>query len=172
MRALSLGVLAIAIAGCAAPQAAGPESILPLAKLRLYETGVGYFERSGSVGAGSRASLPVPAGHIDDALKTLVVLSANGRANVQGVEFGSSVSRGMARAMAGLPLVDGERPITYRDLLLSLRGASVEVRAGRSSCTGRLVDVVGSEESDEPKKDPPKGEAAKPPPLPLTILVL
>jgi hypothetical protein len=152
---------------------------LPLTKLRLYETGVGYFERSGDVDVGARSALPVPAGHIDDALKTLVVLSQNGRADVHGVEFGSSVSRGMARAMAGLPLVDGEGPITYRDLLLSLRGASVEVRAGRATYNGRLIDVVGASDggdaadATDAKKDP-KGDAeAKTAKLaPLTILIL
>ena len=174
MRALSLGIGLFALCGCAA-QSSTASTILPLAKLRLYETGVGYFERSGTVSAGARSALPVPAGHIDDALKTLVVLSPNGRARVDGVEFGSSVSRGMARAMAGLPLVDGEAPITYRDLLVSLRGANVEARAGRVTYTGRLVDVVGAED-DEKKNDTKsdtknddKRDAAK---TPLTILVL
>ena len=70
-----------------------PRPILPLRTLRLYETGVGYFERSGEL-AGDGATLPVPAGHLDDALKTLVVLGADGKSTVQGVEFGSSISRG------------------------------------------------------------------------------
>lgn len=158
MRALSLA-LGLLAAGCAAPRtpASTPPSILPLTKLRLYETGVAYFERSGTIDAGARSALPVPAGHIDDALKTLVVLSAGGRANVHGVAFGSSVSRGMARAMAGLPLVDGDGPITYKDLLLGLRGASVEVRVGRATYTGRLVDVVGDDDDAKDKGDT-KGE--------------
>ena len=186
MRALpfAVGVVGLlALAGCAEPRtpASSPPTILPLTKLRLYETGVGYFERSGAVDSGARSALPVPAGHIDDALKTLVVLSANGRATVNGVEFGSSVSRGMARAMAGLPLVDGEGPITYRDLLLSLRGAAVEVHAGRATYAGRLIDVVGASDGDAndasdaaDAKKTPKPDDAKPTAkqAPLTILLL
>src|SRR5262245_28679785 len=66
-------------------------SILPLKTLRLYETGVGYFERMGSA-SGDDTGLPVPAGHLDDALKTLVVLSQNRDTRIQGLEFSSSVS--------------------------------------------------------------------------------
>ncbi|MFO0654793.1 MAG: hypothetical protein U0787_06910 [Polyangia bacterium] len=78
-------------------------NILPLRSVRLYETGIGYFERAGTLG--SRATvLPVPAGHIDDALKTLVVLSRDQKTRVFGLEFASSVSPGMGRALAGLPL--------------------------------------------------------------------
>ena len=50
---------------------------MPLRKVRLYETGVAYLERQGALAQGM--SLPVPAGHLDDALKTLVVLSEDGR---------------------------------------------------------------------------------------------
>src|SRR5688572_24693702 len=77
--------------------AAAPRSAtLPLTRVRLYETGVGYFERSGAVPGGETA-LPVPAGHLDDALKTLVVLG--GDTKVSGVAFSSSVSRDMARKL-------------------------------------------------------------------------
>lgn len=76
-----------------------PAATLPLTRVRLYETGVGYFERSGAMPAGE-TSLPVPAEHLDDALKTLVVLS--GDVKVTGLAFSSSVSRDMANKPAGL----------------------------------------------------------------------
>ena len=81
--------------------ALGAESTLPLKRVRLYESGVGYFERTGALGQGAVA-LPVPASHLDDALKTLVVFSGDGRSRVSGGEFASSVTRGVARALAGL----------------------------------------------------------------------
>ncbi|MEQ9323593.1 MAG: hypothetical protein RIF41_30805, partial [Polyangiaceae bacterium] len=116
---------------------------MPLRKVRLYETGVAYFEREGALAKG--ISLPVPAGHLDDALKTLVVLSEDGDAAVDGVEFSSSVSRDMGLALAGLKgVVQGEgddREIDYAHLLDSLEGAPVEVRAGGQRVRGRLVDV-------------------------------
>jgi hypothetical protein len=149
--------------------------ILPLRTLRLYETGVGYFERSGPL-VGDRASLPVPAGHLDDALKTLVVLGPDGKSTIQGVEFGSSISRGMARALAGLP-VDGDEPLGLQQLLVGLKGAGVEVHARGLTHTGRIVDVVESSEDGvvvkpaaaaEPQGGGPTREKARA----LTLLVL
>lgn len=127
---------------CAAPGRPAPASpsVLPLRTLRLYETGVGYFEREGTLSRGEQAGLPVPAGHLDDALKTLVVLSAGGKSQVDGIEFGSSLSHGMARAMAGLSQ-DAETPLTYEALLASLEGSMVEVRSPSRVVVGRLVHV-------------------------------
>lgn len=140
--------LFLSLAACGGIAEAPPaKDVLPLKTLRLYESGVGYFERSGNLSSSSTMSLPVPAGHLDDALKTLVVLSKNGQSNVQAVEFPSSVGRAMARALAGLP-EDADAPLAYKDLLVSLRGANVAVRARHSEIRGRVIDVV----SDLPKK--------------------
>jgi len=115
---------------------------LPLRRLRLYETGVGYFERRGSVGGRDALALPLPSSHLDDALKSLVVLEATGGVRIQGMEWGSSVSEGMARAMAGLP-TDGEAPLSYADLLESLKGSRVQVTTADGHIRGRLVDLEG-----------------------------
>ena len=106
------------LAACAAPtKLVHDATILPLRTVRLYETGIGYFERAGTLG--SRATvLPVPAGHLDDALKTLVVLSRDQKTRVHGLEFASSVSPGMGRALAGLP-ESGDDPIDFQNLLQS-----------------------------------------------------
>ena len=136
-------VLLLSTTGCAslAPANTGAGAVLPLRTLRLYETGVGYFERSGKVPARADAGLPVPAGHLDDALKTLVVLSPDGKTRVDGIEFGSSLSHGMARAMAGLPLEDGD-VVGYETLLMSLKGSRVELRTPKETPRGRLGAVA------------------------------
>jgi hypothetical protein len=150
-----VSVLTLAsLTGCAAPEpeaphrATGKSQPLPLRTLRLYETGVGYFERSGTVGDKTITSLPVPAGHLDDALKSLVVLNGGGGGQVTGVAFASSVTRATARARAGLP-ADGDGPIGFKDLLVSMKGEVVTVsmrREGKVS-QGRIVEVT--EELDE-----------------------
>lgn len=122
--------------------AVAPSPTLPLQRLRLYETGVGYFERRGNVGAGDSLALPVPASHIDDALKSLVVLEDTAGVRIQGVEWSSSVSEGMARAMAGLP-VGGEEPLAYDDLLESLKGSQVQVQTKEGKLRGRFIDLEG-----------------------------
>lgn len=115
---------------------------LPLKRLRLYDSGVGYFERTGRIDGGSGGvSLPVPAGHLDDALKTLVVLSADGQTTVKGIEFRSSASRPLALALAGLPN-DPDAALSYDSLIGSLKGAPVELRTARTAFRGRLIEVL------------------------------
>lgn len=137
---------------------AGEPGVLPLERVRMYETGVAYFERGGAMHSGSELQLPVPAAHLDDALKTLVVLSPGGQARVSGVAFASSVSDGAARALAGLP-EEGEVVMGYEVVLRSLEGQRVEVSGkGIARVRGRLVEVEG------PLPVPPvaKGETAAP----------
>ncbi len=134
---------------CSQAPAKTPSSVLPLDHIRLYETGVGYFERSGRLGAGAEVNLPVPAAHVDDALKTLVVVGADGKATVSGIEFDSVVSKGMARALAGLPQ-NAEQAVDYRSILSSLKGAKVEVRTRKETFKGQLLDVF-----DAPREKPP-----------------
>jgi outer membrane murein-binding lipoprotein Lpp len=159
-----LAMCSLGLSACSAaplPQAR-TSSILPLRTLRLYETGVGYFERAGAMHSTEDTSLPVPAGHIDDALKTLVVLSSGGKSSVQGLEFGSIVSNGMARALAGLP-IGSEAPISYRDILSSLKGASVEVQSNTEKVTGRIIDVLDSPDPPKASHEEPKSTAPAPP---------
>jgi hypothetical protein len=127
----------LALFACAT---ASRERALPLEKLRLYETGVGYFERAGELGGPAGASLPVPSGHLDDALKSLVVLGKDGA--VQSVAFDSRQSPAVARARAGLP-PETDAPIRMHDVLQALTGHEVVVRSKARRIRGRVVDVIG-----------------------------
>jgi hypothetical protein len=153
LRLFALAGLLVGLSGCGASAGSTTRnSVLPLKSLKLYETGVGYFERSGTLSRDQSMTLPVPTGHLDDALKTLVISGANGAATISGVEFASSLSRGMARALAGLP-AEGDEPISYKMLLSSLKGADVEiVTKGRNAqnIKGRLVDVLDPEKDAAP----------------------
>ncbi|MFO7181643.1 MAG: hypothetical protein DIU78_023275 [Pseudomonadota bacterium] len=133
-----------------------PGRVLPLRTVRLYETGVGYFERSGKVSTEGEA-LPLPTAHIDDALKTLVVLSPGG-ARVSGVTFESVVSRGLARSLAGLPN-DPEQAVGYLQVLESLRGLSVAIETRRGELRGTLVEVREERRGEYP--DGEEGEAVR-----------
>lgn len=136
LASLAVSSLALSSAVAVAP------AELPLRKLRLYETGVGYFERRGRTQRGGKVALPLPASHLDDALKSLVILQAEGDVKIEGVQFDSSVSEDMARALAGLPTEDHE-PLSYDTVLTTLKGSRVELRADGARIRGRLVDLEG-----------------------------
>jgi len=141
----NLGLLLVVLCPTAA-LAAPRERTLPLSRVRLYETGVGYFERAGVVPAGDiRLRLPIPAGHLDDALKTLVVLG--GDVKVNGVAFSSSVSREMARKLAGLP-EEGDEPLGFSALARSFKGAQVVLGTATGNVEGRLVEVLDPGQSE------------------------
>ena len=136
-------LFACAPASQEAATASPAPDILPLRSLRLYETGVGYFERSGGL-AGRATSLPVPASHLDDALASLVVLrGGEGGGQVAGLSFASSVTKATARSSAGLP-PDPTSPIAFQDLLESMKGARVAivVRDTKEAVEGRVVEVA------------------------------
>lgn len=155
----------LSTAGCfASSSGAGHSSssdvgaVLPLTHLKLYETGVGYFERAGKLEADNDASLPVPAAHVDDAIKSLVVLDQGGTTRISGIEFSSVLSHGMARALASLPLGSHSHP-SYGAVLESLRGLEVELEVAAGSdeetqkVSGTLLDVSLLETSS-PEEDP------------------
>jgi hypothetical protein len=124
----------LALALAAAPS---PQSKLPLKTLVLYENGVGYFERRGPVISGSVAEIPLEPGQLDDALKSLVVVSTQG---VASVEFAPPLSAEAARAMAGLPERDQQASLS--NLCRSLTGVEVEIhRAVGAPVKGRVIQV-------------------------------
>ena len=127
-------------AGCRTIAPKARSSNLPLKKMRLYESGVGYFERAGLVRPDARLDLLVPAAHVDDALKTMVVHSA-GQASVESIEFDSVLSDGMARLQAGWdPRSDDV--LDHFTLLQGLRGSRVQVSTlAGETVSGRLIEV-------------------------------
>ncbi len=136
----SVALCALVAAQALGCQASTPEpSVMPLGTVRLYETGVGYFERAGIISEDT-GTLPVPASHVDDALKTLVVLSDGPNVQVAGIEFDSVMSRGLARSLAALPL-DADQEVSFADVLGSLKGIDVEVVLAGEPIRGRLIEV-------------------------------
>ncbi len=149
------GIVFLAAAGCSSPQAPRAEAkppILPLRSLRLYESGVGYFERSGSLNLQALNALPVPASHLDDALASLVVLSDPTRTSVDAISFRSQESQAVARWNAGFGS-SANGKVSFRDILMSLRGEEVVLSDAGGAHRGRLVEVLGGEETSEVPRD-------------------
>lgn len=113
------------------------QEVLPVERVRFYETGVAYFERAGTVAGDTR--LPVPRSHLDDALKTLVVL---GGSEVGAIRFPSSTSDRAARVLAGFD--EGGEQLAFEASLRAMQGFEVTVElAGGRGLEGLLMDVAG-----------------------------
>ncbi len=127
--------------------AAPAPSRLPLKALVLYENGLGYFERKGPVAAGAVAEIPLEPGQLDDALKSLVVVSDRG---VASVEFTPPIAAEAARAMAGMPAPEQQNSLGA--LLMGLQGVDVSVtQATGPALRGRVIEI--SQEEQELDKD-------------------
>lgn len=124
--------------------AAGPQPKLPLTSLVLYENGLGYYERRGPLSAGQVVDLPLEPGQLDDALKSMVMLS---QAHVASVAFAPPLAAEAARSLAGLPEAQEQRSLEA--LLRSLKGVEVEAQRLESpSVRGRVVEVTDDETRD------------------------
>lgn len=131
---------------------------LKLERVRFFEAGVGYFERVGAGVGGSAPTLIVPDAHLDDALRTLVVLSGAAPAP-PALEFESVVLPELARERAALAS-DGAHP-DFREVLESLVGLDVEIERRSKRAVGRLVAV--SDAPTIPLVDPePNGPTVVP----------
>jgi hypothetical protein len=142
----------------------GDSGVLPLRRIRLYETGVGYFERSGRISAHRR--LPIPSAHLDDALKSLVVLGGGPDADVHGLHFDTLITEQLGRALARLPTDEGAA-LDFEALTRSLTGMQVELTARGRVQRGRLLQVLAADASGiercltalEPNADDGQGAA-------------
>lgn len=79
----SRALLATALLGfqvwSASVRAETPAALLPLRRLRLYEVGIGYFERSGMLRDKADLGLSLPPSQLNDALASLVILGVRAR---------------------------------------------------------------------------------------------
>jgi hypothetical protein len=112
MKQVGLYLLALGcVTGCAV-RASPPASPLPLARavvtakpslpverIRFFESGIAEIERAGSLPAGT-ATLPLPASHLDDLLKTVVLFRGKTPVPLYSLSFDSMLLERKARALA------------------------------------------------------------------------
>src|SRR5690606_31067152 len=131
-RAASL-LLALALTGGASAEPVE----LPLRAVTLYRSGVAYFERSGEVGPGDAATLPLHLAHLNDVLRSLVVLDPGGD-SPPSVSYTSAEP--LARLLDGYQ-VDVRRVNTLAELLSQLRGVELELTTAEGPVSGPLISV-------------------------------
>jgi hypothetical protein len=110
---------------------------LPVRRVVLYKSGVGYFEHVGKVRGNQQVTIAFTSGQLDDVLKSLTTLDLNG-GRVAGVSYNSDVA--IDRRLGALRLPLGEQT-TRAQFLSALRGARLEVRTAGTRIVGRLLSV-------------------------------
>jgi len=144
---VAMGLLVIAGAEAAPPGPAvaavgettnlvGGQADIPVTKVVLFSSGVGYFEHSGTVDGDAHTRLMFKTDQINDMLKSMVVMDLDG-GSVQRVGYGSREP--LERALRSFG-VDISGSPTLADLLRQLRGADIIVLAP-DKITGKVLNV-------------------------------
>jgi len=110
---------------------------LPVRRVVLYKSGIGYFEHLGKVRGNQQVTIDFTSGQLDDVLKSLTTLDLNG-GRVAGVSYNSDAA--LDRRLSSLRLPLGEFT-TRAQFLSALRGARLEVRTPTTRVVGRLLSV-------------------------------
>jgi len=133
--------------GSASERRPGPN--LPIRDIVLFNSGVGYFQREGSVEGDARVDLQFPAGEVNDLLKSLV-LQDLGQGNISTISYDSlepieHTLKTFAIDLTGNP--------TFGQLLNQARGEKIEITLQNSNgiATSTLTGtIVGMETETEP----------------------
>ncbi len=117
---------------------------LPVKQVVLYKHGVGFFERSGKLGAGESARLDFNAQEMNDVLKSLTI----GGGKITGLRYDSMDPLGRKLAEFPFQIGGGGMP----GMLDQLKGARIELKLGTEAVTGIIVSartIVGSDKQAE-----------------------
>jgi hypothetical protein len=110
---------------------------LPVRRVILYKTGVGYFEHLGQVRGNEAVRIDFTSGQLNDVLQSLTVLDLNG-GRISGVNYNSEAPLSERLGTLRLPL---EEKTDLSKFYGALRGARLQVRTGSTTVTGRLLSV-------------------------------
>ena len=134
---VSVPVVAQRQAAPVAQPAAPDAGALPVRRVVLYKTGVGYFEHLGNVRDRQDVTIRFTSGQLNDVLKSLTTIDL-GSGQVTGISYNSVAP--VDQRLSALRLPIGEDATTV-DLLAALRGARIEVSSGGLTVAGRLLSV-------------------------------
>ena len=109
---------------------------LPVRRIALFSSGVGYFEHSGSVSGSANLTLTFEVTAVNDALKSLVI-NDPGQGASPSVSYPSEDT--LARTLQSLGIDLSRNPGTA-EIFAAQRGAEIEVSAP-NPISGRILGV-------------------------------
>lgn len=117
-------------------EATGDET-LPVRRITLYRSGVGYFERAGQIQETAEVQLRFETDQINDILKSLVLLDLDG-GRIDAVSYASKEP--LERRLASFGVNISGNP-SIPELLGQLRGAPISVTSVEGKVTGTILGV-------------------------------
>jgi hypothetical protein len=123
----------------AALSAQAPElTVLPITRVVLYKSGIGYFEHLANVTGNQSLAVQFTGDQLDDVLKSLTAVDlGNGR--VAGISYDSPTPAERRLRALRVPLAPDA---TTLQMLQALRGSRVEVKSANGAVvTGRVLHV-------------------------------
>ena len=123
--------------GPARPEPAAVSTRLPVRRVVLYKTGIGYFEHLGRVRDRQDVTIRFTSAQLNDVLKSLTTIDL-GRGQVTGISYNSMAPLEQRLGALRLPL---DQSATAAGVLGALRGARVEVTSGGATIAGRLLSA-------------------------------
>ena len=121
---------------------------IPIREVILYKSGVGYFERGGTLLPGESGRLDFKASDMNDVLKSLTISGQNGD-KITGLRYDSSEP--LDQKLADFPFkINGQASLAV--FLDQMRGAKVELKYGPETISGTVVSgrvVKGDDKQPE-----------------------
>ena len=121
---------------------------LPVKQVVLYKHGVGFFERSGTLGPGESARLDFNASDMNDVLKSLT-LTDSGGGKISGLRYDSMDP--LSHKLAEFPFqIEGGASLAA--MFDQLKGSRVELKLGSDTVAGAIVSgrvVAGTDKQSE-----------------------
>ncbi len=143
--------LRIAIAGLLTAFGISGAQSVPVTKVMLFSSGVGYFEHAGSVRGNASTELRFKTSQINDILKSIVLAGPGWRAQsarspIRRTILSTRPSRAFRSTSRGTR--------ASRDLLNQLRGARVTIAVQAEHLTGTILGVERRQKAPERGEEP------------------
>src|SRR6476620_4057666 len=132
-----------------AKQDVKPAVTLPITRVVLFNSGVGYFSRSGEVADDARVDLTLPEQDVNDLLKSMVLEDFNG-GRIAAVSYDSREP--IARTLSSFAINLNGNP-TFAGIVSQMRGERIEVAISATAANqpGKLTGtIVGVEKQKVP----------------------
>jgi len=110
---------------------------VPVTKVMLFSSGVGYFEHAGTVRGNSSTELRFKTSQINDILKSIMLQDQDG-GRIGTITYPSQDP--LTKTLKSFQVDIAQNP-TLADLLIQLRGARVSVQTGGERVAGTVVGV-------------------------------